>query len=25
VLLGPILFVGCYAGICELCVKTGVI
>lgn len=25
VLLGPILFVGCYVGICELCVKTGVI
>ena len=25
VLAGPILFVGCYAGICELCVKTGVI
>ena len=25
VLLGPIIFVGCYAGICELCVKTGVI
>ncbi|HXD73872.1 MAG TPA: hypothetical protein VN628_09055 [Vicinamibacterales bacterium] len=25
VLLGPVLFVGCYVGICELCVKTGVI
>ena len=25
VLLGPFVFVGCYAGICELCVKTGVI
>jgi peptidoglycan/LPS O-acetylase OafA/YrhL len=25
VLLGPILFVGCYAGICELCVKSGLI
>jgi peptidoglycan/LPS O-acetylase OafA/YrhL len=25
VLLGPLLFVGCYAGICELCLKTGVI
>ena len=25
VLLGPIVFVGCYVGICELCVKTGVI
>src|SRR5215467_11236811 len=25
VLLGPILFVGCYVGICELCVKTGLI
>lgn len=24
-LLGPVLFVGCYLGICELCVKTGVI
>ncbi len=23
--LGPALFVGCYVGICELCVKTGVI
>ena len=25
VLAGPILFVGCYVGICELCVKTGLI
>ena len=25
VVLGPIVFVGCYVGICELCVKTGVI
>ena len=25
VLLGPFLFAGCYVGICELCVKTGVI
>lgn len=25
VVLGPILFVGCYVGLCELCVKTGVI
>ena len=25
VLAGPILFVGCYVGICELCVKAGVI
>lgn len=25
VLLGPIVFLGCYVGICELCVKTGVI
>jgi hypothetical protein len=25
VLLGPIVFAGCYVGICELCVKTGVI
>ena len=25
VLLGPVLFAGCYVGICELCVKTGVI
>lgn len=25
VLLGPVLFVGCYAGICELCIKAGVI
>ena len=24
-LLGPALFVGCYIGICELCVRTGVI
>src|SRR5215471_18318702 len=24
-LAGPILFVGCYVGICELCVKAGVI
>jgi len=24
-LAGPILFVGCYVGICELCVKTGLI
>ena len=22
---GPVLFVGCYVGICELCVKAGVI
>jgi hypothetical protein len=25
ILIGPVLFVGCYVGICELCVKTGVI
>jgi hypothetical protein len=25
VLAGPILFVGCYVGICELCVKSGLI
>jgi peptidoglycan/LPS O-acetylase OafA/YrhL len=25
VLLGPIVFVGCYVGICDLCVKTGLI
>lgn len=25
VLIGPVLFVGCYAGICELCIKAGVI
>jgi len=25
VLAGPLLFVGCYVGICELCVKTGLI
>jgi len=25
VLIGPVVFVGCYVGICELCVKTGVI
>jgi len=25
VLVGPILFLGCYVGICELCEKTGVI
>jgi hypothetical protein len=24
-LIGPVVFVGCYVGICELCVKTGVI
>ena len=23
--LGPVLFVGCYVGICELCVKAGII
>jgi hypothetical protein len=25
VLIGPVTFVGCYVGLCELCVKTGVI
>jgi hypothetical protein len=25
VLVGPIVFVGCYAGICELCVRTKLI
>jgi len=25
VLLGPVVFVGCYVGICEVCVKAGVI
>ncbi len=25
VLAGPFLFAGCYVGICELCVKTGLI
>jgi hypothetical protein len=24
-LAGPIVFVGCYCGVCELCVKTGLI
>ena len=24
-LIGPVVFVGCYVGICELCVKAGVI
>ncbi len=24
-LAGPIVFVGCYVGVCELCVKTGLI
>jgi len=25
VLVGPLIFIGCYVGICEFCVKTGLI